>query len=145
MQNDDQYWEFDFQDETTAWHVNRRQFLAASGCGIFLFFTLGELAGLLPEAQARNAPSLPTDFNAYLKVGEDGRITCFTGKVELGQGAITALAQMLADELDVALDAVDMLMGDTDLCPYDSGTVGSRSIRGFGPPLRVAGDIVFLK
>ena len=52
---------------------------------------------------------------------------------------MTSLAQMLADELDVSLDAVDMVMGDTDLCPWDMGTFGSMSTRFFGPALRVAG------
>ncbi len=57
----------------------------------------------------------------------------------MGQGIITSLAQMLADELSVPLDHVDMVMGDTDLCPWDMGTFGSLSTRMFGPPLRAAG------
>ena len=81
---------------------------------------------------------LPADFNAYLRIGTDGRVTCFTGKAELGQDVVTSLSQMLAEELDVPLDRVDMVLGDTDLCPYDMGTFGSRSIRYFGPPLRDA-------
>ena len=81
----------------------------------------------------------PTDFNAYLRIGADGRVTCFVGKVELGQGAMTALAQLLAEELDVPYDSVDMVMGDTDLCPYDMGTFGSMCVRMFGPVLRAAG------
>ena len=78
------------------------------------------------------------DFNAYLKIGDDGRITCFTGKVELGQGIITSLAQTAAEELDVSLDAVDMVMADTDLCPYDAGTFGSLTTPYFGPVLKEA-------
>jgi nicotinate dehydrogenase subunit B len=58
--------------------------------------------------------------------------------VELGQGVITSLPQMLADELDISVSRVDMIMSDTDLCPWDSGTSGSTSIRFFGPPLRQA-------
>jgi isoquinoline 1-oxidoreductase len=81
----------------------------------------------------------PSDFNAYLRIGENGRVTCLVGKVELGQGSKTALAQLLAEELDVTLDAVDMVMGDTDLCPWDMGTFGSLSVRQFGPVLRAAG------
>jgi isoquinoline 1-oxidoreductase len=65
-------------------------------------------------------------------------VTCFTGKIEMGQGIVTSLAQMLADDLDVPLDSVDMVMGDTDLCPWDMGTFGSMSTRFFGPPLREA-------
>jgi isoquinoline 1-oxidoreductase len=56
----------------------------------------------------------------------------------MGQGIITSFAQMLAEELDVTIDMVDMVMGDTKLCPYDSGTTGSRSTKNFGPPLRKA-------
>jgi len=57
----------------------------------------------------------------------------------MGQGIVTSLAQMLADELDVPLDAIDVVMGDTDLCPWDMGTFGSRTTRFFGPSLRAAG------
>jgi len=57
----------------------------------------------------------------------------------MGQGIITSLAQMLAEELDVSLETVDMVMGDTNLCPWDRGTFGSMTTRFFGPPLRAAG------
>ncbi len=80
----------------------------------------------------------PEDFNAYLRIDEDGRVTLFTGKVEMGQGVYTSLPQMLADELDVPLAMVDPVLGDTDLCPWDPGTNGSRAIRFFGPALRQA-------
>jgi nicotinate dehydrogenase subunit B len=58
--------------------------------------------------------------------------------VELGQGIVTSLAQIAAEELDVPLGSVDMVMGDTALCPWDMGTFGSRTIRYFGPALREA-------
>ena len=102
------------------------------GGGIIIFFSTGDLT-----AQERRPPGyqdLPADFNAFLRIGADDRVTCFTGKIEMGQGIVTSLAQMLADELDVPLDAVDMVMGDTDLCPWDMGTFGSRTTRFFGPP-----------
>lgn len=57
----------------------------------------------------------------------------------MGQGIFTSMAQMLAEELDVPLDSIDMVMGDTMLCPWDSGTTGSRSTRYYEPPLRRAG------
>jgi isoquinoline 1-oxidoreductase len=109
--------------------------LRISGAGIFVFFTIGKIDA---RFQGRRGRSYPSDFNAYLKIGEDGRVSCFTGKIEMGQGIITSLAQMLAEELDVNLDMVDMVMGDTMLCPYDRGTTGSRSTKNFGPPLRKA-------
>ena len=58
--------------------------------------------------------------------------------MELGQGATTALAQMLAEELDVSYDSVDMVLGDTDLCPYDMGTFGSMCMPVLGPAMRAA-------
>jgi isoquinoline 1-oxidoreductase len=114
---------------------NRREFLRITGAGIFVFFTIGKLDATFQRRRGRN---YPTDFNAYLKIGDDGRVSCFTGKIEMGQGIITSFAQMLAEELDVTLDTVDMVMGDTTLCPYDRGTTGSRSTKNFGPPLRKA-------
>ena len=125
----------EFNEPAPGFQVTRREFLKLTGGGILVFFTVGELP-FFPE-EAEGAP-LPTDFNAFLKIGKHGRVSCFTGKIEMGQGVITSLAQMLADELDVSLDSVDMVMGDTDLCPWDRGTFGSRTTRFFGPPLRAA-------
>jgi isoquinoline 1-oxidoreductase len=118
---------------------SRRTFLEAFGGGILVLFTFGDPAVLLAQQQSRRRNTgYPDDFNAYLLIGVDGRITCFTGKIEMGQGIVTSLAQELADELDVSLESVDMVMGDTDLCPWDRGTWGSMSTRFFGPALREA-------
>jgi isoquinoline 1-oxidoreductase len=117
--------------------LSRRDLLA--GSGLFVFFPVEPLAAFQEPARLPSRQGYPTDFNAYLRIGADGRVTCLVGKVELGQGAKTSLAQLLAEELDVALEAVDMVMGDTDVCPWDMGTFGSLSIRQFGPVLRGAG------
>jgi nicotinate dehydrogenase subunit B len=122
--------------------LDRRELLKRTGSGLFILFSVDAswLAAELQEPQRLPVrPSYPTDFNAYLRIGEDGRVTCLVGKVELGQGAMTALPQLLAEELDVALDTVDIVMGDTDLCPWDMGTFGSLTVRQFGPVLRAAG------
>ncbi len=117
---------------------NRREFFKRFGGGIFILFALGDLSILEAQERRRGGMDYPTDFNAYLRIGENGRVSCFTGKIEMGQGIFTSLAQMLAEELDVPLAFVDMVMGDTALCPYDGGTTGSRSTKYFGPPLRQA-------
>jgi isoquinoline 1-oxidoreductase len=114
--------------------LDRREFIKLVGGGIIVFFSTGDPL----VSQQRRGRGYPEDFNAYLRIGENGRVSCFTGKIEMGQGIHTSLAQMLAEELDIPLDMVDMVMGDTDLCPYDSGTFGSRSTKYFGPPLRQA-------
>jgi nicotinate dehydrogenase subunit B len=116
--------------------LSRRRFLQGLGGGLFVLFSYNVL-----PAQERRPPGpqgLPSDFNAFLRIAPDGKVTGFTGKIEMGQGVVTSLAQILAEELDVPLTSVDMIMGDTDFCPWDMGTFGSRSIRFFGPPLREA-------
>ncbi len=126
----------DFYDIAPGLPLTRREFIKLMGGGIVILFAVGEPS--LLEAQRQRGQALPEDFNAFLRIGEDGRVSCFTGKIEMGQGVITSLAMMLADELEVPLDSVDMVMGDTDLCPWDAGTWGSMSTRFFGPPLRAA-------
>jgi len=118
--------------------LSRREFLKLSGGGILICVTLGEASFLQEGGQRRGGQGYPEDFNAYLLVRPDGRVTTFTGKIEQGQGAITSLPMIVADELDVPLASVDIVMGDTDLCPWDMGTFGSLTIRMFGPALRAA-------
>ncbi|MHC4085573.1 MAG: xanthine dehydrogenase family protein molybdopterin-binding subunit [Planctomycetota bacterium] len=130
-----QYLELDFSDIITDPHLNRREFVKLLGGGIIILFFFGDRSLLQGRRRGRGYPD---DFNAYLRIGEDGRVTCFTGKIEMGQGIVTSLAQMLADEIDVTLESVDMVMGDTSLCPWDMGTFGSMSTRFFGPALRGA-------
>ena len=119
-------------------NLSRRGFFAVAGSGLFVFFG-ADLDAFQEPARLPGRQAGPTDFNAYLRIGADGRVTCLVGKVELGQGSMTALAQLLAEELDVPFDSVDMVMGDTDLCPYDMGTFGSMCIRYLGPVVRAAG------
>jgi nicotinate dehydrogenase subunit B len=114
----------------------RRDFLKHLGGGIIILFSATEFPFL--KGMAMPSEQEQSDLNAYLRIGEDGRVSCFTGKIEMGQGVITSIAQELADELDVSIDSIDMVMGDTDLCPYDQGTWGSMTTRFFGPQLRAA-------
>ena len=103
---------------------SRREFIKFLGGGIVIV-VLGDFEVGQDASRERGARgSLPSDFNAFLRIGEDGRVTCFTGKIEMGQGTMTSLPQMLAEELEVPLDSVDMVMGDTALCPWDGGTFG---------------------
>jgi nicotinate dehydrogenase subunit B len=75
---------------------------------------------------------------AWVHVGADGSVTAFTGKVEAGQGTRTALALLVAEELAVSPDAVRVVMGNTDVSPFDWGTFGSGSMPYAAPPLRAA-------
>jgi nicotinate dehydrogenase subunit B len=117
--------------------MKRRSFVQLMGGGIFIFFRPWSTMDLF-SAPAEQGRSLPKDYNAFLQIAEDGTITCFTGKIEMGQGIIISLAQEMAEELNVPFEKVKMVMGDTDLCPYDQGTWGSMSTRSFGPRMRAA-------
>jgi nicotinate dehydrogenase subunit B len=132
---EDRFVQYDSDIDVKPGDLDRRDFIKLLGGGILVFYSVGDPSIPLQSQRGRGYPE---DFNAYLRVGQDGRVSCFTGKIEMGQGIHTSLTQMLAEELDVSLDSVDMVMGDTALCPYDSGTFGSRSTKYFGPPLRQA-------
>jgi nicotinate dehydrogenase subunit B len=123
-------------DDEKSQTFSRRGFLKSVGGGVVVLFTT---APRFSQAEALISLGAPPAFNAYLRIGEDGRVTCFTGKIEMGQGIVTSLSQMLADELDVKVAMIDMVMGDTDRCPFDRGTWGSLTTRVFGPELRAAG------
>lgn len=116
---------------------SRRRFIKNLGGGVVVVFCLGEMSFTSLFAQD-GQPLEELDFNAYLRVKEDGRVDCFTGKIEMGQGIITSLAQVVAEELEVSIYDVDMVMGDTELCPYDAGTWGSLTTRFIDPVLRAA-------
>jgi len=111
--------------------ADRRTFCKLLGGGIVVLI-------VQPSALLGQRRDYPQDPNAYLRIDENGRVTLFSGKIEMGQGVHTSLAQMAAEELGVSVDAIDMVMGDTDLCPWDGGTHGSQSTRFFGPAVRAA-------
>jgi isoquinoline 1-oxidoreductase len=120
---------------------SRREFLQRFAGGLVVWLVAGDLLHAAESEAARpmrGRPSIPTDFNAFLRIGADGRVTCFTGKIEMGQGPVTSLPQMLAEDLDVPIEHVDIIMGDTELCPFDQGTWGSLTTRAFGPLWRNA-------
>src|SRR5471032_43186 len=114
--------------------IDRRDFCKLLGGGIVVLIT-SKPSELFGQQQRRGYPE---DLNAYLHIDENGRVTLFSGKIEMGQGVHTSLAQMAAEELGVSLDSITMVMGDTDLCPWDAGTWGSQSTRMFGPAVRAA-------
>jgi nicotinate dehydrogenase subunit B len=118
--------------------MDRRDFLKLTSSGLLVLCAIDPLLGMVGAVPADAAERTAPDFNGFLHIGADGRVTCLVGKVEMGQGIMTALPQLAAEELSVPLSSVDIVMGDTDICPMDGGTYGSLSIRVFGPTLRAA-------
>ncbi len=123
-------------DDRPYWfRLDRRDFLKLFGGGLLV--CLADLPAWTQES-GRNFGSheLPKDIAAWLSIAADGRVTVFTGKVEVGQNIRTSLAQSVAEELRAPFDTITMLMGDTDLVPWDMGTFGSRTTPTMGPQLR---------
>jgi len=99
-----------------------------------------------PAPSARPAPGQPGVVSDYVPATPDifiavlagGRVQAFNGHVDLGTGIRTALAQVVAEELDVALERVDMVLGHTDAAPNQGPTIASASIQITAVPLRRA-------
>src|SRR2546423_3314666 len=116
--------------------LNRRDFAKGLG-GIVLAFTL-DAALAQPQKQLPGSLSGNRMLDAWIRINPDGSATVFTGKVELGQGIVTALAQIAAEELDLPLARISMISGDTGRTPNEGQTAGSQSIENSGTALRLA-------
>jgi isoquinoline 1-oxidoreductase len=121
---------------------DRRDFIKAFGLGIAFIVpaarVLAQQPGQGESGRGGFNQSLPKDIDAWIHIDEKGEVTVFSGKVEVGQNTRTTLAQSVADELHVPIDSVHVVMGDTDLTPFDAGTFGSRSTPTMVPQLRKA-------
>ena len=116
--------------------MTRRDFLAALGGGITVLLVEDEIYA--QESGRGGGRQISQEVNAWLHIGEDGGITAYTGKVEVGQNARTSLSAAVAEELRVPVSSVQFVMGDTDLTPYDMGTVGSQTSPRMFPQIRNA-------
>jgi nicotinate dehydrogenase subunit B len=113
--------------------LQRRQFLQTLGGGLLVMMN----ASAQESGRAGHGPhELPPNVAAWLHIAPDGKITAFTGKVEVGQNIRTSLTQAVADEMRVSPSAVTLLMGDTSLVPWDMGTFGSRTTPTMAPEMR---------
>jgi nicotinate dehydrogenase subunit B len=117
----------------------RRDFFKILGAGIAVFAVVKDALAAQETAPGHRSfhnEELPKEISAWLHIGEDGTVTGFTGKAEIGQNIRTALAQTIADELRVPFESVRMVTADTALTPFDAGTFGSRTTPTITPQLR---------
>ena len=116
----------------------RRDFFKVLGAGIAVFAIAKDVSAqeTAPGPRGFHSEALPKEIGAWLHIGEDGTVTGFVGKAEIGQNARTTLAQTIADELGVPFESVHMVLGDTALTPWDAGTFGSRTTPTITPQLR---------
>jgi len=133
-----------FEKPGYRFHFDRRDFIKAFGAGIVFIVPLGRALaqqgqrGQGESGRVGSGNQLPTDIGAWIHIDEDGGVTVFTGKVEMGQNIRTSLAQAVAEELHVPVTTIRLVMGDTDLVPFDAGTFGSRTTPTMAPQLRKA-------
>jgi nicotinate dehydrogenase subunit B len=118
--------------------LDRRVFFKFLGGGVLVFSVLKQTAWSQESgrARARGEDSLPREIDAWLHIGENGKVTVCTGKVEVGQNIRTSLSQAVAEELRLPVEQIDLVMGDTQLTPFDMGTFGSRTTPTMNPQLR---------
>jgi nicotinate dehydrogenase subunit B len=118
--------------------LDRRDFFKLLGAGIAVFAVSKDSLATQETAPSRgfHNEELPKDITSWLHVGEDGAVTGFTGKAEIGQNIRTSLTQTIADELRVPFESVRLVTADTALTPFDAGTFGSRTTPTMTPQFR---------
>ena len=108
--------------------LDRREFFKFLGAGVLVVSVLKPALVAQESGGARQRRGdLPKEIDAWLHIGENGEVTVYTGKVEMGQNIRTSLSQAVAEELHVPMEKIEMVMGDTQLTPFDMGTFGSRT------------------
>ena len=118
---------------------SRRQFLKGTGALIVSFNLFPPASDLFAQATVGpGGEADPTSLDSWLAIAPDGTVTVFSGKVDLGTGVETALAQIVAEELDVPFKQVKMASIDTTKAIDQGVTAGSRTIERGGPQLRQA-------
>jgi CO/xanthine dehydrogenase Mo-binding subunit len=118
--------------------IDRRNFLKVSGVLVVAFSLEGILDAMPARAAVVAKPVSLTDVESFIAIDRDGKVTVYCGHVDLGTGVQTAIAQIAAEELDVAFERVTVIQGDTALTPDQGITSGSFSIQGAGMQIRQA-------
>jgi nicotinate dehydrogenase subunit B len=119
--------------------LSRRQFLKGTGALVVGFNILSPTGKALAQFVTLPSGDLdPTSLDSWIAISADGLVTFYTSKVEIGTGIQTALAQIVAEELDVPFAKVKIIQGDTTTSIEQGSTVGSRTIERAGPQVRQA-------
>src|SRR5580704_654379 len=123
----------------TKTRISRRDLLKSTGVMIVGFSLFGTATKVLAQGTGLSVDGMdPTVLDSWLAISKDGTVTVFTGKVELGTGVVTALAQIVAEELDGSFNKVYMDSGDTDTAVDQGVTAAARTVERGGVQLRQA-------
>ena len=118
--------------------MNRRDFFAVLGGGVLVMLVDDDILAQETGGGRGGPRQLPQNLSAWLHIGENGVVTVYSGKVEVGQNARTSLTQAVAEELHASIPSIHMVLADTELTPYDMGTVGSMTTPQMWPVIRRA-------
>jgi nicotinate dehydrogenase subunit B len=121
--------------------IDRRSLLKAGGALVVSVRFSGGLPGAYAATETGSAikpPLTPDCLDSWLAVKSDGSVVAYFGKMDMGQGVDVAIAQIVAEELDVPLERVEVVMGDTQWTINQGGASGSTGIQKGGIPLRNA-------
>jgi nicotinate dehydrogenase subunit B len=122
--------------------ISRRDLLKSTGVLIVGFSFFGTASRVLAQGEGLSVDGMdPTVLDSWMAISKDGTVTVFTGKVELGTGVVTALAQIVAEELDVSFNKVYMDSGDTDKAVDQGITAAARTVERGGVQLRQASAV----
>jgi nicotinate dehydrogenase subunit B len=112
---------------TYHFEIDRREWFKFLGAGLLVVCVMKNLNAAQESGGAKRptGEALPKEIGAWLHLGENGVVSVYTGKVEIGQNIRTSLSQGVAEELHVPMGKIQMVMGDTQLTPFDRGTFGS--------------------
>jgi CO/xanthine dehydrogenase Mo-binding subunit len=123
--------------------ISRRQFMRKGRDALIVAFSFH--SGIPPvigwsqtEPKPSAKPVIPEELDSWLSVGRDGKVTVYTGRIDMGTGVETAFGQLISDELDVPFESVKIVMGDTDLTPDQGKSTASSNASIGARPLRIA-------
>ena len=116
-----------FEGPAYRFELDRRDFVKTLGGGLLVLLVASELGAQESGRRGGFGERMPADVNAWLHIADDGAVTVFTGKAEIGQNIRTSLTQAVAEELRVDPSRITLLMADTAKTPFDMGTFGSRT------------------
>jgi CO/xanthine dehydrogenase Mo-binding subunit len=124
-------------NQIVALPLARRHFLGASGALVVSLAASG-MPGAANSAVEAKPPLSPEELDSWIAIAPDNTVTAYFGKMDPGQGVDVAIAQIVADELDVPFERVRVVMGDTQLTVNQGGASGSTGVQRGGISLRYA-------
>jgi len=124
----------------TVTEFSRRSLLKTGALVVSIGAPVGQamLAEMAWAADAGKPPLLPSELDSFIAVHQDGGVSAFFGKVDLGHGMTSAIGQLVAEELDCPYESVTVYLGDTDTSVNQGGASGSTGIASGGKQMRAA-------